>query len=149
MARSSNFALRRNRLIILLSMLLVCILMLSVPKLSYKISEPQNVILITNDNKPIVGAKVVQVWKHYEFDFDTEYSEEAVTNEDGRVFFPERTLKISLLSRMTAPLINFLASGAHAGKGAYMTIRDKTRGHVGTRNAQTRSGDYIIIQPAQ
>jgi hypothetical protein len=123
--------------------------MLFVPTLSYKISEPQNVILMTDDNKPIVGAKVVQIWKHYEFEFDTEHSEEAVTNEDGRVFFPERTLKVSLLSRMTTPLINFLVSGVHAGKGAYMTIRDKTRGHVGAGTAQRKDGDYIIIQPAQ
>src|SRR6266542_5527861 len=148
MAKSSNSALSRKRLITLLSVLSPCILMVCVPMLSYKISPPQNVLVINDENKPVVGARVVQTWKHYEFEFNTEHSEEAVTNEDGRVFFPERTLKISLLSRMIMPLINFLVYGVHAGTGTYMNINniDDGRGHEGMGTAQRRHGDYVIIQ---
>src|SRR5262249_26990698 len=64
----------------------------------------QRVLVVTADWRPILGVRVRQIWKNYSIEYES-HEEERLTDENGRVNFPRRTARASLLRRVLGPIV--------------------------------------------
>ncbi len=62
-----------------------------------------SVTVVDRDGYPLKGVEVRQYWRHFALE-KTYSSQERVTNDDGDVHFPLRTIKASLLARLIRPV---------------------------------------------
>lgn len=81
----------------------------------------RNVLVVTDDGNPIQGVLVRQSWKNYSFE-GRGHEEDKLTEENGRVSFPRRTLRANLLWRALRPIANILGQGVHASFGVRTDI---------------------------
>lgn len=82
-------------------------------------SVPAWTLRVVDENeKPYAGLTVRQSWKNYTLDHEAgEHIEDAVTDDNGYVTFPERTLSFSLLGRIIRTLFAAAMTIAHGGFG--------------------------------
>ena len=80
------------------------------------VAPARNVLVITEDSRAVQGAKVRQIWQNYSIE-TTGHEEDSFTGEDGRVSFPRRTIRATLLWRGYRVLANVLTQGVHASFG--------------------------------
>ena len=74
--------------------------------------------VVDEEGKPYVGKQVRQLWKHYSLEFESgQNGEFQVTDSEGFVSFPERTIRASLLWRMIVPAIKTVLTLAHGSTG--------------------------------
>jgi len=81
------------------------------------------VLVVDQNDMPIVAVEVRQVWNHYSFDDSAlnDQEETLVTNADGVVVFNERSVRASLVRRifvilfdLIKPAIRHSSAGVHA-----------------------------------
>jgi hypothetical protein len=89
---------------------------------------PKSVLVVTEDWKPIEGARVRQTWQHYSLE-SVGHEQDLRTNEYGRVMFPPRTIRASVLRRLVHPVWNVLRQGVHASFGVHTDILDLNEGN--------------------
>ena len=77
--------------------------------------------VVTETGKPLKGAFVRQHWQDYSVESDG-HEQDAYTDENGYVSFPERTIKASLLSRGLGAISNTLSQGIHASYGPHAFV---------------------------
>lgn len=79
--------------------------------------------VIDEDGNPYINMKVRQAWKDYTLDPGAgEHIEDRWTDENGYVFFPERTIYSSLLSRLFLPVYSNAMRLAHGGFGIHADV---------------------------
>jgi hypothetical protein len=74
--------------------------------------------VVDESGKPYARMKVSQAWKHYSLELeDGENMESLWTDDAGYVEFPERTLKLSLLSRTLLTSLTYALTLLHSSTG--------------------------------
>ena len=107
---------------------------------------PQSVLVVTEDWKPVQGALVRQSWQNYSVEADG-HEEDLPTDETGRVSFPRRTVRASLLWRIYRPVANILTQGIHASFGVQtetLPLGDVTAKPVGQKMVAAQPGDIVF-----
>ena|SRR5438128_1523136 len=88
---------------------------------------------------PLRNASVREVWQHYSIE-STDHKEDLLTDGDGFVTFPKRTITSPLAVRIIRAALNSLNPHGSSGPGAYLVIL--------ARGYDTSSNDaYIPGQP--
>jgi hypothetical protein len=72
--------------------------------------------VVDEAGNPLKDAFVRQHWQDYSVESDG-HEQDAYTDENGYVSFPERTIRASLLSRGIGAISNTLSEGIHASYG--------------------------------
>jgi len=78
--------------------------------------------IVDTAGNPLRGAFVRQVWKDYSVE-STSHEQDAYTDEDGFVSFPERTVTSSWLARTFGVITNTVSLGVHASYGPSAHVR--------------------------
>src|SRR5437870_11805485 len=73
--------------------------------------------IVDTAGNPLRGAFVRQVWKDYSVE-STSHEQDAYTDEDGFVSFPERTVTSSWLARTFGAISNTVSLGVHDSYGS-------------------------------
>jgi hypothetical protein len=76
----------------------------------------QNILVVTEDMRPIRGKLVRQVWQHYSLESQG-HEEDLLTDENGRVSFARRTIRASFISQAIGAITNISHAGVHASFG--------------------------------
>ena len=106
----------------------------------------QNVLVITDDGTPIQNALVRQIWQHYSLEYRG-HEEDLKTGANGRVTFPERTIRASLVTRVAYPIWILFNTGIHASFGVrtdMFQVRDAAETRVVTQIAEAQPGDVVF-----
>ena len=106
----------------------------------------KNVLVVTEDWKPIQDAMVRQSWKNYSLEYEG-HEQDSRTDENGRVTFPRRTMRASILRRLVYPLWNLLRQGIHASFGvqtSMVPLGEVSEKPIGKNIVEARSGDVIF-----
>jgi hypothetical protein len=69
---------------------------------------------------PISRIGIRQSWQNYSIE-SREHREDSITDDNGYVTFPARTVRASLLTRLIHPISN-LRAGPHASWGSYSDV---------------------------
>jgi hypothetical protein len=78
----------------------------------------QEVLVVSDDMRPVKGALVRQIWQHYSLEREV-HEEDLRTDETGRLRFAVRTIRANLLRRLLAPIVNVASQGVHASFGVH------------------------------
>src|SRR6266581_3235922 len=104
------------------------------------VSPAWTIRIVDTAGNPLSGAFVRQVWKDYSVE-SASHEQDAHTDENGHVSFPERTIRSSWLARTFGVISNTVSFGVHAsyGPSAYVLAYGHTVGgkrHEGSANYQ-------------
>jgi hypothetical protein len=90
---------------------------------------------------PLKKTIVSEHWKHYSIESEG-HEAEAITDGDGYITFPPRTIKASLLIRVIGLIRNVFKTGIHAsfGPSAYLIVS-------GDMDSITTNADYSPDKP--
>lgn len=111
---------KKYRLILTLLILIVIVLLWPVETV---IVPAWRIKIIHESGKPLPEKFVRQSWKHYSAELDAaEHLEDAWTDADGYVSFPERTIYASLFTRVLSPTINLIQLQVHASFGPRASV---------------------------
>lgn len=107
---------------------------------------PRRVLVVTEDWRPIQGVRVRQIWQNYSVE-SSGHEEDIPTSENGRVSFPRRTVKASLLGRVVRPIVNILTQGVHAGFGVQteiFTVDNLDEKPASQERVEAQPGDLVF-----
>ena len=107
---------------------------------------PQNVLVVTEDWRPIQGVTVRQIWQHYSLE-SRGHEQDLKTDQGGRVVFPRRSIRASVLRRTLHPFWNILTEGVHASFGVYtdmFTVNGATERRIGDKKVQARPDEVVF-----
>jgi len=79
--------------------------------------------IVDEVGNPLRTTRVREVWKHYTIE-SASHQEDLITDADGYVTFPMRTVRGSLLVRIGRPIVNVLNVHASFGPSAYVSVLD-------------------------
>lgn len=79
--------------------------------------------IVDEAGNPISSFRVREVWQHYTIE-STSHQEDLITDGEGYVTFPKRTVRGSLLVRIGRPMVNVLNVHASFGPKAYVSVLD-------------------------
>lgn len=81
------------------------------------------ITVVDETGVPYAGQRVVENWRHYSLEFD-DNGEERWTDANGRVEFPRRTIRVSLLGRVVRTTLTSIFGLMHGSTGiaAYLFI---------------------------
>ena len=77
--------------------------------------------IVDEAGNPMRSFRVREVWQHYTIETYS-HEEDLITDGDGYVTFPKRTVRGSLLVRIGWPMVNVLNVHVSLGPHAYVTI---------------------------
>ena len=106
----------------------------------------KSVLVVTEDWKPIQHTAVRQSWQDYSLE-STGHEEDLKTDENGRVTFPRRAIRASVVRRIAHPIWNILRQGVHAGFGVHtdmFPLPEVTEKPIGAKPVEARPGDVIF-----
>ena len=90
---------------------------------------------------PFAKYRVRQTWGHYSLCLGgCEQEEERLTDEDGRVEFPRRTIRMGLLGRAVRIILTSIVNFMHGGSGVHAYI--STNSSLGWKDL-----NYVPGQP--
>ena len=104
----------------------------------------QQVLVVTRDMRPLSGVLVRQIWQHYSLEHRG-HEEDLRTNGGGRVTFPTRTIRASLLWRMIRPIGNVLTQGVHSSFGIHADMFPLGEGTISSPNpVEPQPGEIVF-----
>ena len=77
--------------------------------------------VVDESGSAVRGIKVTQHWQHYLLE-GSGHEDVRQAGDDGRVSFPERTIRASLLGRFLATIIRLTKSGTEAKREPYASV---------------------------
>src|SRR5207253_8174185 len=77
--------------------------------------------VVDTAGNPLRGAFVRQVWKDYSVE-SASHEQDAHTDENGHVSFPERSIRSSCLARTVGVISNTVSLNVHASYGPYAHV---------------------------
>jgi hypothetical protein len=107
------------------------------------VAPPKDVLVVTHDGTPIFEARVRQSWQNYSVESEG-HEEELITDSEGRIRFPRRTVRASLLWRVIRPVANVLGQGVHASFGIQTDIY-----LLGDLSAEPMNGKKVEPRPGE
>ena len=82
--------------------------------------------IVDTNNNPIAGVEVIQEWAHKTLEFGPEHKEVILSNENGEVIFPERTIRASLISRGVGAIVDVISIvNVHTTTGKFAIVHTK------------------------
>ena len=87
-----------------------------------------------------------QIWQHYSLE-SRGHEQDLRTDDGGRVTFPRRTIRASILRRVLHPVWNILRQGVHAGFGVHtdlFPLGDVTEKRIGDKKVEAYPGDVVF-----
>lgn len=84
------------------------------------IAPRREFLLLNENNEPISGSFVKQVWYQYSLGFSKE--EESLSDTKGKVSFPARTIRTSLINLIYKAIREFAIYNIHASVSSTDTI---------------------------
>jgi hypothetical protein len=99
------------------------------------------VLVVTQEMHPIRNAMVRQSWQDYSLE-RYGHQEDRLTDENGRIMFPTRTIRASLLWRVIGPLASIAGQGVHASFGVHTDTS-------ALPNHGTASAEVVRPQPGE
>jgi hypothetical protein len=106
----------------------------------------QNVLVVTQDWRPIQGVTVRQIWQHYSLE-SRGHEQDLTTDQSGRVVFPARTVRASVLWRTLRPFWNTIRQGVHASFGVHtdlFTLDGVTERRIGDTKVEARPQEVVF-----
>jgi len=102
---------------------------------------PQWTVRVVDEAGSSLGnVGVTEYWRHTSVESGDHHAE-SITDGNGYVTFPRRTIRASFLRRVIGPLINRLnVHGVDLGPHAYLIV-------AGDMNSTTHNSDYFPGQP--
>jgi hypothetical protein len=103
--------------------------------------------VVDSSGNPLGGIGVRQVWQDYSTE-SSSHEQDLITDSNGYVIFPARSVKAGLLRRLVYPIINLL-SGAHASWGAsswvIVLVKDASKESGSARWSSDESLPEVIM----
>lgn len=94
--------------------------------------------VVNVEGVPLAGVDVYQTWKYYSLEPSTTFNRDRrVTDENGYVIFPQRTVRASLLRRMLAFVGENVNINPHTSFGPFAHV---SLSYLGT----TYIADYVV-----
>lgn len=106
---------RRVLLVLLLGVLAVVALY----PLETTVVPEWRVRIVDQAGAPLRNTGIREVWKHYSIESES-HEQDSLTDNDGFVKFPRRTVRAGLAVRIVKSLINALNPHGSSGPGAYL-----------------------------
>jgi len=108
------------------------------------VAPEQRVLVVTNDMHPVQGVIVRQSWQNYSLEREG-HEEELLTDVNGRVTLPTRTIRANLLRRILGPFISIAGQGVHASFGSKTWVILVTSGEktVSDKVAQPQPNEVL------
>jgi hypothetical protein len=106
----------------------------------------KNVLVVTEDWRPIQGTLVRQSWQNYSLESEG-HEQDLKTDDGGRVTFPRRTMRASVLRRIMHPIWNILRQGIHASFGVHtdmFPLGEVTEKPIGNKTVEAHPGDLVL-----
>jgi hypothetical protein len=106
----------------------------------------QNVLVVTEDWRPVQGATVRQIWQHYSLE-SRGHEDDMNTDQSGRVVFPGRTIRSSILNRVLHPFWNILTQGMHASFGVHtdmFVVGGMSQRPTGDKKVEARPEEVVF-----
>lgn len=106
----------------------------------------RSVVVMTENRKAVQGARVRQIWQNYSIE-RLGHEEDLLTGEDGRVSFPTRKIRASLLRRALWPIANIIGQGVHASFGVHSDmffLKGADQQPVPSKNVEPHPQDTVI-----
>ena len=75
------------------------------------------ITVLDENGAPYVGQRVDAFWADYDLELGIGHGEERWTNEHGRIDFPKRTLKMSVIERIVRRILTSLFRYMHGSQG--------------------------------
>lgn len=94
--------------------------------------------IVDESGNIVKGAKISETWQDYSVE-SYEHWADGVTDNDGYVAFPRRTVRASLVRRVIWPIKNVLETGIHASFGRDAFLRIAEPGYC-----STTKGDWWV-----
>jgi hypothetical protein len=99
--------------------------------------------VVDQQGRPYTNLRVRQAWKHYSLELEVgENIDDRWTDRDGYVEFPERTIKLSLLSRTFRMILTSVRTLFHGSTGISADI-------AATGPLGYKSVEYIPSKPPE
>jgi hypothetical protein len=76
-----------------------------------------HITLLDQNGAPYVGQRVDEFWANYNLELTVGHGEERWTDEHGRIDFPQRTLKISIIERVIRRILTSVLRYMHGSQG--------------------------------
>jgi hypothetical protein len=96
--------------------------------------------VVDERESPLPGTVVIEYWSHTSYE-SGDHQAESVTDSEGFVTFPSRTIRASLIKRGGVPLLNRLnVHGVDRGPHGYLVVRSDM-------NSTTDNSDYLPGRP--
>ena len=133
---------RKILLLLLVLVLAVCCLY----PFESTVVPTRSALVVTQGWKPIQNVAVRQIWQHYSLEGKS-HEEDLRTDSNGRVTFPRRAVRASLLRRILHPVWNVITQGIHASFGVHtdmFPVGAVTQNQVGEGTVQARPGDVVF-----
>ena len=80
------------------------------------IVPPWRFQVVDESGHPMANMPVCQIWRHYSVE-DTDHEEDSITDQNGFVEFPRRTIRVSQFQIIKGAISNFLQYSIHASYG--------------------------------
>lgn len=112
------------------------------------VMQSQTALVVTEEWRPVQGVVVRQIWQHYSFESEG-HRVDLRTDASGRVTFPRRTIRASVLRRMLHPAWNVLTQGVHASFGIHtdmFPVNDPSQKQIGEGPVKAQDGDIVFRQ---
>lgn len=95
-----------------------------IPVVNIQIVPAWSVVLKDETSRPVQDAAVKEVWNHYSLEvLGGEHYETAVSDESGRITFPERSIRVSIFQMIAARVRDILARvSPHASSGPFAYV---------------------------
>ena len=104
----------------------------------------QRALVVTNAMHPVRNSWVRQTWYNYSLE-RTWHEEDLPTDCNGRVTFPTRTIRASLLRRMLGPLASIAGQGVHASFGVRSDMFPLPKGGtISSAVVQPQRGEIVF-----
>lgn len=109
------------------------------------VADEWRIVVRDGDGNVVPGAVVRQIWKYYSLE-EGGHEEDKVTNSEGIVVFPKRTIRSSLAMRILGAGFELVRSGAHASFGPSCYAIAFSNGRQGSVDWKGQDSE-IILKP--
>jgi len=123
----------KNRSVLLVSLFGFFLIIIFISTIPYRttVVPEWEISVVDKTGKPLENINVRQYWQHCSLEEDG-HEEIRTTNQDGKVLFPQRTIRANAAQRLIGPIHQFLTSLFEAGYGPHSWVIAINNGEKGT-----------------
>ena len=112
---------KASRVSILWVLLLAALAVIALYPWETTVAPEWRVRIVDQSGIPLRTTGVREVWRHYSVE-SRGHEEDSMTDQEGYVTFPKRTIRTVLVARLIKPMINALSPHHSSGPGASVIV---------------------------